>query len=213
MKFYRIALGLIAALALCTACDDDGNDNNDNNNNINNQTKWIGSSCDCEGLGCEVASIPLPLPQNNEKVSGKIINCDNIDMTGIEGGEVVCVRSIDPDYKAMAPITYFPQGYCSVAAVSCEGSSFCFAANYGDPSKMTKCPAGSVMISTVFDYDIMMQPAVIVEKMCTKRCETDDDCNKAGEISCIERKGHKFCYHEKNFEFLGDPEKINYIDF
>lgn len=211
MKISKLAIALMAAATFCIACDED--DNSGGNDKINHQDKWIGSSCSCEGSGCEIASIPVPLPQNTDTVSGKIINCDNIDMTGIEGGAKVCIRSIDPNFSAMAPITYFPKGYCSVAAVSCTGSSFCFAANYGDPEKMTKCPAGSTMISTVFEYNIMMEPAIIVEKMCAKTCETDDDCNTDGKISCVERKGHKFCYNEKNFEFLGDPEKINYIEF
>lgn len=208
MELRKIAACLAAVMMFCASCTDDGDEPK-----INNQDKWIGAKCECEGSGCQVASIPIPVPMNSDKVSGKIIGCENIDMTDIEGGEPACIRSIDPDFKSMAPITYFPQGYCSIVASSCTGSDFCFAANYGDPSKMTACPKGSTMLSAVFNYKIMGQDSVIVEKMCMKTCEKDADCNVAGQISCVERKGHKFCYNEKNFEIFNDPEKIDYIEF
>ena len=229
---------LATAAMLCSACsdsDDDNSGNNNGNNNsqnnngnnnqnssINNQTNWIGAPCSCEGKGCEVASVPLPVPINkDENINGKIIGCENIDMTQVTGGALACIPSIHPDLAGMAPPTYFPQGYCSVAAVSCEGSSFCYAARYGNPDQMTACPAGSTMISAVFRYPIMGDDSIIVEKMCTKTCKSDDDCNKAGEISCIKRndkdgKEHNFCYNEKNYKFLCSDDacsNINYIGF
>jgi hypothetical protein len=44
----------------------------------------------------------------------------------------------------------------------------------------------------------------LTNKTCTKMCNTDADCNTAGEVSCLEKNGVKICQNAKNFEFMGD---------
>jgi len=200
-----LLISLPVAFAACS--DEDSKYTND---------YGIGSPCTCEGEGCDIYGVPVPVPAEGK---GTIKGCENVDTSNMGGGVLACIRSIPADFEPMAPVTYFPQGYCAIAAVNCTGSTFCGSATYGDVSTMASCPAGSVFLSSVFDYDIMGQASVITENMCVRACKSDSDCNQDGEMTCIERSGHKFCYHEKNFKFLckdyknNDCSNISYVDF
>lgn len=164
------------------------------------ETEWIGNACHCEGEGCTVFGIPLPAPTNAATIYG----CSNVDITDAEGGISVCLQTIPENQAETAPPTYFPAGYCAISAVGCEGSSLCSVVAYGDANSMTSCPAGSTLLASTFDYEILGTNATITNKTCVKSCETNEDCNVDGEISCIEKLGAKFCYNEKNFSFMGD---------
>lgn len=204
MKKFAIPLILLATSLCFAACSDDDDDKDPSVRDID---KWIGSPCTCEGEHCKIGEIQLPAPQGN----AQIIGCENIDLTGIEGGVLACLPTISQQLATTAPPTYFPQGYCTISAVGCEGSSVCNLASYGDVEKLNKCPTGSVMITSVFDYPIMDQPSVITNKTCAKTCNTDADCNTAGAMSCIKKGGYRFCYNLSNFEFMGD--KVTFTKF
>ena len=62
--------------------------------------------------------------------------------------------------------------------------------------------AGTTLLESVFDYSLMGKQTVITNKICAKNCETNADCNEAGEVECIEKDNAKFCYNRKNFEFM-----------
>jgi len=194
-----------AALAIClaavlgfTACDDDSDDNKNGGSTvtptINNQDMWIGASCECTGDNCETMGIANP---SGSPISG----CMN--MPEWEGAQRVCLRTIE--VKEVAPRTKFPQGYCALGAINCTGTNLCQFANYGDYDKMTSCPSGSAMLVSEFDYELYGEPAHIKNKTCAKLCETDADCNKDGEISCLSRNGVKFCYNDFTFTDTGEP--------
>ncbi len=192
-----------AALAMClatvlgfTACDDDKDDKEEQKLTINNQEMWIGASCECTGDNCDAMGIPVP---SGSPISG----CMN--MPEWEGAQRICLRTISEEVKMVAPPTYFPQGYCALGAVSCTGTNLCQFAAYGDVDKLTSCPEGSAMLVGDFDYELFGEPAHIINKTCAKLCETDADCNKDGEISCISRNGVKFCYNDFTFKYTGEP--------
>lgn len=193
----------MAGFAL-TACDDETGSYVNGND--------VGSPCSCEGEGCAIGEIPLPHP-----TKGTIVGCENVDMTGITGGELVCLQSISQDASNIAPPTYFPQGYCAISAVSCTGNTFCAMASYGSVETFDRCPAGHVLIDSTFQYAIMEKDSVIVNKTCVKSCESNADCNGDGEIYCLKREGHRFCYNENNFDFLCNSEddcsNVTYTEF
>lgn len=204
MKFTRYALSLLAATLLFSACDDDeGSYAND---------YALGAPCGCEGEqdgkydGCvAVGVIPLPSPINNNEFSGKIVGCEGVDVSKVEGGKLVCLRTMPENATAFAPATYFPEGYCAISAVSCTGSdTWCGTVGYGDIEKLNSCPKGSVLMHSIFDFEIMHEMTTIEQKVCARSCKSDADCNGNGEISCLNKNGYKFCYNDKNFEFLGD---------
>ena len=196
-KKFALPLILLATSLCFAACSDD---DDDKDSSVRNIDKWIGSPCSCEGPHCKIGNISLPAPQGD----AKIIGCENVDLSGIEGGELACLPTISQQDANTAPPTYFPQGYCTISAVGCEGSDMCVLASYGDVNKMNKCPAGSVMITSVFTYPIADHPSVITNKTCAKTCNEPSDCNTSGEISCVKKSGYKFCYNEANFKFMGD---------
>lgn len=198
MKKFALPLMMIASCLTFAACTDDEKEIKGNDT-----PNWIGSPCTCEGSGCKLMKIPLPAPTKDAVIKG----CENVDMTGIEGGRLACLQTISKSFDTMAPPTYFPQGYCTISAVGCEGSSFCGQASYGEVEALTKCPEGTVMIDSTFDYPIVNQNSVITERLCAKACETDADCNVDGEMSCLNKNGFKFCYNEANYAFMGDDVK------
>lgn len=206
MKLHHITLALLAAASFCAACDSD-------DDNSSSKEQWIGAPCHCEGDGCSAVGVPLPAPviDKNGNLTGTIVGCDNVSVDGIEGARVVCLQNLS-EYENLAPPTYFPSGYCAISAVSCKNNIFCSSAEYGDPTKMNTCPEGTVLIESTFEYNIAdMDAATILNKTCAKACESDADCNVDGEMSCLNKDGHKFCYHEKNIQLLGD--NIKYTDF
>lgn len=194
LRNTSLALALIASLAL-PACNDD-----EKSVEINNQEQWIGAACTCVGTQetpCEVMKVPMP---SGSPISG----CDN--MPEVAGGQRVCLRTIPENYKAFAPPTYFPKGYCTISALGCTNSNLCEMAAYGDADNFTSCPPGSALLTSEFDYTLAASDeAHIVSKTCAKLCETDADCNTDGEMSCIEREGVKFCYNEQNFKYIAEP--------
>ncbi|MBO4349480.1 MAG: hypothetical protein J6A01_00850 [Proteobacteria bacterium] len=200
MKKFALPILLLATSFCLAACSDD----DENDSSVRTIDKWIGSPCTCEGDGCAMLGIPLPSPVANATIKG----CENVDLTGVEGGQLACLQTIPAAQASLAPPTYFPQGYCTISAVGCEGSIFCSSAAYGDVNKMAACPSGSVMIESKFDYAIAKSDSHIVNKTCAKTCNSDKDCNGAGEMSCIKRDGVKFCYNEQNFSFMGDDIKF-----
>lgn len=164
------------------------------------ETNWIGNGCVCEGEGCAMMDIPLPVPTKN----GVIVGCENVSIEGTEGGLLACLQTIPKSKATTAPPTYFPDGYCAISAVACEGSGLCSFVTYGDAAALTTCPSGSTLVASVFVYNILGTPATITNKTCVKSCQSDADCNTEGQMTCIEKNGANFCYHEKNFEFMGD---------
>lgn len=168
---------------------------------INTQDQWIGAPCSCSGSGCEAMGVPLPAPTKNATING----CDNIDVASYPGGALACLTTITSD---LAPAVYFPAGYCAISAVGCKKKSgigdLCGTIEYGDASKLTTCPSGSALVESVFDQKILLATHTLTNKTCTKMCNTDADCNTAGEVSCLEKNGVKICQNAKNFEFMGD---------
>lgn len=196
---------LVAAALFLAACSDDDN-NNAGNENIVSTSNWIGSPCTCEGSGCDILNVPLPSPNEGGVIKG----CENIDATGITGGKLVCIRTIIPDLAAFAPTVYAPKGYCSISAVKAvmdENQALAEMANYGDTDTFTTCPAGSAMLESTFDYNLVGSAAVITNKTCVKRCAQDSDCNVDGEMTCLNKDGHQFCYNEENLK-LADSYTI-----
>lgn len=194
-------IGSLATAALfLAACSDDDSNNNDDSNNIVNTSNWIGSPCTCEGSGCEILKVPLPSPSEGGVIKG----CENIDATGITGGKLVCIRTIGLDLAAVAPTVYAPQGYCSISAVKAvmdeNVQAIANMANYGDTDTFTTCPAGSALLESTFDYSLLDNPAAITNKTCVKLCAQDSDCNVDGEMTCLNKDGHKFCYNEENLK-------------
>ena len=218
MKKYVIPIILLASSMSLVACSDDDKNENEGDPSVRSIDKWIGSPCSCEGSGCQALGIPLPTPTEGK---GTIKGCDNVDLAGIEGAKLVCLQTIDASkFEALAPPTYFPEGYCAISAVGCEyadevnengepkKTNMCGTAAYGEVGSFTKCPTGSVMIESVFNYGIVGSKSVITNKTCAKACNSDKDCNESGEMSCLDRNGVKFCYNESNFEFMGDTIKF-----
>ncbi|MBQ9394647.1 MAG: hypothetical protein IJU23_03890 [Proteobacteria bacterium] len=202
MKYHLITIAILASALLSAACDSD-----------DEKTQWIGAPCHCEGAGCEAVGVPLPAPviDKDGNMTGTIVGCDDVSLDGIEGARIVCLQNLTA-HENLAPPTYFPQGYCAISAVSCENNFFCSSAEYGDPTKMTTCPKGTVLIESTFEYDIAgMGDATIFNKTCAKACNSNDDCNTAGDMSCLNKNGHKFCYHEDNIKLLGN--NVKYTDF
>ena len=206
MKFNKWLLaGMMAGALLAAGCTDDDDNKNAGNGDtpavkqtVVDTPNWIGVACQCEGVEgeCDLMGVPVPNPRDN----GKIVGCDNVDPSVVEGGEKVCIRTISGEAAKVAPETYFPQGYCTISAIGCEGGSICNLAAYGDAKKMTSCPPGSTLIESVFNYKIITSDVIITNKTCARSCNTDDDCNKAGEMTCMSKGGVKFCYHQKNFD-------------
>ena len=198
MKLHHglLLMGLLAGLVSLPACYDE------QKNTIVDKDKWIGAPCTCEGNGCDIFGVPLPVP-TVEGTTATLIGCENVEPMD-NGSRQVCLRTIPAEMATTAPPVYFPAGYCTLSAVGCSGDEdMCKLASYGNVDTMTSCPAGTSMLISTFDYTLLKQfPVVIVNKTCVKTCETDDDCNVAGEVSCMEHEGHKFCYNEKNFEFM-----------
>ena len=209
MKLNKWLLaGMMAGALLAAGCtDDDDNKNGNSENgsgsvlNVVDTPNWIGTACECIGDGCEAMDVPLPAPTGNAMIKG----CTEVSAADVPGGQKVCLRTIDEKYKTTAPSTYFPQGYCAISAVGCEpledgADGLCRMAAYGDAAAMTKCPKGSTLIESVFEYKIMGKNTRITNKTCARSCNTDDDCNKDGEMTCMQKGSAKFCYHQKNFD-------------
>ena len=197
--------GMMAGALLAAGCtDDDDNKGNGGNAPAGPQTvvdtpNWIGTACECVGDGCTMLDVPLPAPTSNAMIRG----CAEVNASDVEGGVKVCLRTIEERFKETAPTTYFPQGYCAISAVGCEGAgaeSICSMASYGNAAALTRCPAGSTLIESVFDYSIMGKNVKITNKTCARSCKTNADCNEAGEMTCMSKGEVKFCYHQKNFD-------------
>lgn len=203
----RFSLAIFAMITLVfsmlsTSCGDDDSQPSTSDGDKPLPDIGIGNACSCEELqsgGCSVLGVPLPSPAEDK---GKIVGCDAVDATGIVGAKSVCLRTISSDYAAIAPTVYAPDGYCTLSAVKAdmENDTFKQLVEYGDADAFTKCPKGSALISSTFDYKIAGQDAKITNKTCVKLCRTDADCNVDGEMTCLERQNVKFCYHEKNLE-------------
>ena len=188
-----ILMGCLTCL-ISLGCSDD-----DQSRTVLDTEKWVGAPCICKGTGCEILGIPMPVPTNG--LAADLVGCDNIPEN--EGSAKVCLRTIPQEAADIAPPAYFPAGYCTLSAVGCQGDeSICSMVRYGDESKMSSCPKGTSLLESTFDYSILGMDVVITNKTCAKNCNTNDDCNGDGEISCIEADGAKFCYNEKNFEFM-----------
>lgn len=193
LKNRCLVLALVAAFGLgFVACDEEPLPDN-----------GIGDPCTCEGIGCDAMGVPLPAPIDG---LGKIVGCEKVDATGIEGAKAVCLRTIDAKYSALSPTVYAPKGYCSLSAVSAEmeNETFKQLVEYGDAASFDKCPEGSALLSSTFDYTILMNAAKITNKTCVKLCRDNSDCNVDGEMECLERKGVKFCYNETNLSISDD---------
>lgn len=192
-----ILMGCLACM-ISLGCSDD-----DKSRTVLDTEKWVGGACTCEGDGCEILGIPMPVPA--EGTTANLIGCDNLP--DIDGSAKVCLRTIDEVLKDIAPPVYFPAGYCAISAVGCtpadpKGESTCETIRYGNVDKLTKCPAGTTLLEGVFDYKILGNDLVITNKTCVKNCNTDADCNVAGEVTCIDDDGAHYCYNEKNFKFM-----------
>ena len=203
MKLNKWLLaGIMAGALLAAGCSDDDDEKNDGaggGNTVVDTQNWIGNACSCESSSadeCEMFGVPLPKPSGN----GKIVGCDNVDAAPIEGGAKVCLRTIEGDAAKVAPATYFPQGYCSISAIGCEGGKICQMVAYGDASKMTTCPAGSTLLESRFEFKIIVDNVIITNKTCAKNCKTDADCNVDGGMTCMTKGNAKFCYNQKNFD-------------
>ncbi len=193
--FVWAMLGL--SLGICAVgCSDDGYTND----------HGLGAPCTCEGDGCAVMGIPLPVPVNDSTVSGQIVGCENVDTTGMTGGVVACLRTIAGDAAIMAPPVWAPKGYCTYSAVKTqmENERFAQMATYGDADALTACPKGSTLLESTFDYEIVGQQAVVLNKTCARSCTSDSDCNGDGEMTCITKGNARFCYNEENFKFMKD---------
>ena len=197
MKLHHglLLIGLLASTFGLSACQDE-------KATIVEKDHWIGAPCTCEGNGCDIFGVPLPVP--SEGTTANLIGCDNLEETQIPGARKVCLRTIPAEMAMTAPPVYFPAGYCTLSAVGCTGDEdMCKLASYGNVDEMTSCPVGTTRIKSTFDYTLLKDfPVVITNITCAKNCESDDDCNMAGEVSCIEDHGNKFCYNAKNFEFM-----------
>lgn len=210
-----LALSLALSMTACGSDDNgaSGNNNGENGNNNgenggntfipNSQDQWLGAACGCDGSEspCDIFNIPLP-------TGSPITGCDNVPE--VEGARRICLRTITEEYATTAPPTYFPEGYCALGAVDCkaetdDGDFYCKQAKYGDVGTFKSCPAGSALLGTDFDYNLMGEAVKIRARTCVKRCNTNEDCNTEGEMSCIERNKIKFCYNEQNFEHTGEP--------
>ena len=216
MKLNKWLLaGMMAGVLLAAGCSDDDDKNAGNSGNtpgtntpgtqdeitVVDTANWIGAACDCESSSadeCEMFGVPLPKPEGN----GKIVGCDNVDISAINGGEKVCLRTIAGTATSVAPETYFPKGYCAISAIGCEGKkSICDMVRYGDANALTRCPAGSTLLESTFSFNIMgTSTVVITNKTCARNCKTDADCNVDGEMTCIQHDKSKFCYNQKNLD-------------
>ena len=189
-----LILGLLTGL-MTISCDDD------ETATIITKDNWIGNACTCTGAGCAIFEVPLPVPDLSIGPA-EVKGCENVE-ANIEGAVSVCLRTIPKEMATTAPPVYFPDGYCTLSAVGCTGDAgMCEIASYGDVDKMTSCPKGTTLLESVFDYSLMGKQTVITNKICAKNCETNADCNEAGEVECIEKDNAKFCYNRKNFEFM-----------
>lgn len=196
-----VLASVLMGFVCVSACDDSSD------GDASSFASGIGDPCTCENLtdeeACALFSIPIPSPDPEK---AKIAGCEAVDMTGIEGGKIVCLRTISKEYKAFAPTVYAPKGYCTISAVGAEMDNDAFKAmtEYGEISSFKACPSGSAMLESKFDYSIMGNAAKITNKTCVKLCDSDADCNTDGDMTCLEKKGVKFCYHETNLSLSDD---------
>ncbi|MCP4676268.1 MAG: hypothetical protein GY854_12310 [Deltaproteobacteria bacterium] len=164
--------------------------------------QWIGSSCSCEGAGCNKAGFDIPIPSG-----GNIIDCDDVPAQW-QGAMKACMRS----YRGIIPPkTYFANGYCVMLATTCEGHpTICGDAEFGNYEDMTVCPSGTVMINTIQDVDLGGLQATINTKTCILGCEDDGDCrldendpvwnNQKTEYECVDKNDASFCFDPRNLE-------------
>ncbi len=166
-----------------------------------NQEQWIGSSCSCQGQGCNnQMSVPLP-------AGGTIIDCDDVPTNWV-GAVKACMQS----YKgAIASKTYFANGYCVLMATACEGSpAICGSAVSGDYDAFNACPKGTVMLSSSQEIAMGGFQATIDAKTCVVGCEDGGNCrsdetdpiwnNQRAEYECVDNNGVVFCFDPRNLE-------------
>ena len=160
--------------------------------------EWIGASCACEGNGCVTLGVPVPN-------GGTIVGCDNVP-TDLTGAELVCLRTYVGEGGTK---TYFANGYCSLMSVACTGSDvICTPATMGDHTAMTRCPAGSAMVESTIDVNVIIFDATVSNKTCALRCESDADCrlgetdpvlnDAPSQYACVDGGTAKFCYDPRN---------------
>ncbi len=160
--------------------------------------QWIGSSCSCQGEECLTMGAPVP-------GAGEIVDCDDVP-SNWPGATKVCFRSYA---GGLAPERHYANGYCSLMAAACEGSSLiCSMIALGDYNAMTTCPPDAVLVTFQEPLDLSGQSAVIDTKLCVAPCDDNDECrpdetdplfnNAPSGYQCLEADGQQFCYDPRN---------------
>lgn len=168
-----------------------------NNANIRPE-KWIGSACRCEDERCSIAGVPNPYIDLS-------IGCEDVP-DDWPGAVKACMRSYTGEFS---PPLYYPQGFCTLAALRCSGDEIvCNASNIGsDYEAMTTCPKNTVLIMNHYVIDASGLYGEFDQKLCAPVCSEDSDCrvdeyddvfDKPGQYQCVDRNGIRFCIDPRN---------------
>jgi hypothetical protein len=161
--------------------------------------QWLGAPCTCEGADCEFMGMPMAN-------AGTISGCSNVPLPWT-GAILACMRT---NASGVGPSAWFANGYCTLAAVDCEGSeTVCDLAESGSYAEMTTCPGGSALITGIIQVDLM-GGATLDSKMCAPLCEGDAECrpgetdpaldDEPSQYACAEIDGVKFCHDTRNLD-------------
>jgi len=160
------------------SCDDGNDDSMDactTSCTLNNRS--VGSPCRCTGSECSTFDF----------TAGTIEGCDNVPEMDTEIGALACLRSMSLEPYSTEAV-FFPEGYCSLLALECEGS-LCILINSVGNVEAFHCPDPYVtqtIIYSVTDTEIRF-------RVCLEACESPADCRwnaeedsgACGEMGCL----------------------------
>lgn len=175
-------------------CDDGNLDSMDlctTSCTVNN--KNIGAPCTCSGPQCS----------NYDYTVGDIQGCENVQVPTGSGGVLACLRT--PSFLP-GSMPYYAEGYCSIIALTCEGSLCGMVPSVGDMTSF-ECPGGSYEHTGTSDFF----GTTLTYKVCLQACSSPSECRwnamesadgPCGGMDCIslpEDPSVKVCDDPRNF--------------
>ena len=177
------------------ACDDGNEDEFDNcTGSCAQNDHGFGAPCQCVGNGCG----------DWDFTAGTIEGCDGMGAIPDGGGVPACFRSIN----VSGLLLYAAGGYCTLIALSCEGSTACSMVPQPGNLETFLCPPGSLLHTEVNEPPLGL---VLTSKVCLKPCSSPADCrwNAAdtvhggcGQYDCVplpEDPSVRVCWDARNF--------------
>lgn len=140
-------------------CDDGNGDSHDDcttSCTVNDHS--MGAPCTCDGYGCSIIDF----------AAGTIIGCENVETYANASRELACMRSA----SIVFPL-YFAEGYCSLLAFRCEGSTCddVGVREVGDVD-MFSCPDGFAAVTRIES----VMGVTLTSKTCHPFCTSHSQC-------------------------------------